>query len=233
MSKEKWFIWQDKQHSAAMNMAIDEALMGHAKDLPGPLLRLYEWEGDCISFGYTQKFERVPLDKEDVVRRPTGGGIVFHKEHFTYTVVLSPEHWIVKDTLPIESYNWLNRSVQESLKELDLRSSLAAQDIPKSVDRAGMVCFTTPTKYDLLSDLGKIAGAAQRRTKMGMLHQGSIECIDYEQLNADNLREVMPHGFEQVIPCEFENFDPWQIIAQRANDLFAEKYANDKWNKMR
>ena len=233
MSKEQWYLWQDASHSPAMNMAIDEALMEHAKDLPGPLLRLYEWSEKSISFGYTQKVDRVPVNDEQIVRRPTGGGIVFHQEHFTYTVVLKTNHWIVKDTLPVESYNWLNRSVQESLNELDLRSSLAAQDIPKSVDRAGMVCFTTPTKYDLISDAGKIAGAAQRRTKMGMLHQGSIECKDYEQLNAASLREMMPHGFEKVIPCKFEAYDPWNIIKARALQLIEEKYANDKWNRMR
>ncbi len=233
MSREQWYIWQDSEHSPAMNMAIDEALMEHAKDLPGPLLRLYEWQGEAISFGYTQKIARVPVQAESIVRRPTGGGIVFHKEHFTYTVVMSHEHWIVKDTQPVESYNWLNRSVQKSLKHLDLRASLAAQEIPKSVDRAGMVCFTTPTKYDLMSELGKIAGAAQRRTKLGMLHQGSLECKDYAQLNATNLRKMLPHGFEQVIPCQFEAFDPWPIIADRANGLAVNKYETDKWNRMR
>jgi len=201
--------------------------------LPGPLLRLYEWSEDAISFGYTQKFERVPDQIEDRVRRPTGGGIVFHKHHFTYTVVLSPEHWIVKDTVPVESYNWLNRCVQEALSQLSLESSLAQQEIPKSVDRAGMVCFTTPTRYDLLADDRKIAGSAQRRTKAGMLHQGSIECEGVGFFNSEDLRRVLTGGFEKVIPARFEDYSPYELIEKRALELCEEKYETVKWNERR
>ncbi|MDD7984435.1 biotin/lipoate A/B protein ligase family protein [Lentisphaera marina] len=233
MTKEKWFLWQDEQHSASVNMAIDEALMERSVDLPGPLLRLYEWQDKSISFGYTQKFEKVPQDGCTLVRRPTGGGIVYHKHHFTYTVILPPSHWIVKDTKPVESYAWLNRCVQEALKQLSLASSLAEEDIPKSVDRAGMVCFVTPTRYDLLSEDKKIAGSAQRRTKLGMLHQGSIECEDYEFLTPDSLRAVLPKGFEQVIPCEFVAYKPYDMIKSRVNELVKEKYNNESWNQKR
>ena len=230
---EQWYLWQDGSHSAAMNMAIDEALMEVAQELPGPLLRLYEWNEEAVSFGYTQKFERIPSHIEDRVRRPTGGGIVFHKHHFTYTVVLPPDHWIVKDTIPVESYNWLNRCVQEALGQLSLESSLAKQEIPKSVDRAGMVCFTTPTRYDLLADDRKIAGSAQRRTKAGMLHQGSIECEGIDFLNSESLRRTLPMGFEKVIPASFENYSPYKLIEKRAEELCEEKYATVKWNERR
>ena len=68
------------------------------------------------------------------------------------------EHWVVKDTQPVESYNWLNRGVQSGLESLNFDSQLASEEIPKSVDRAGMVCFVTPTKYDLLADTKKNCG---------------------------------------------------------------------------
>ncbi|WDE99059.1 biotin/lipoate A/B protein ligase family protein [Lentisphaera profundi] len=233
MTKEKWFLWQDDQHSPARNMAIDEALMESAIDLPGPLLRLYEWSTNSISFGYTQKFERIPQEGYDLVRRPTGGGIVYHQHHFTYTVVLPPKHWIVKETKPVESYAYLNRCVQSALQSLSLTSSLAQEEIPKSVDRAGMVCFVTPTRYDLLSDEKKIAGSAQRRSKLGMLHQGSIECEGHDFLNAAALREVMPLGFEKIIPCEFEDYSPLEMIKQRVDELEKDKYLSSKWNQKR
>jgi lipoate-protein ligase A len=233
MNKEQWFLWQDSKHSASENMATDEALMEVAMDLPGPLLRLYEWYDNSVSFGYTQKYDRVPQGGYSLVRRPTGGGIVYHQHHFTYTVILPPQHWIVKDTKPVESYAWLNRCIQEALKQLSLASSLAEEEIPKSVDRAGMVCFVTPTRYDLLSDDKKIAGSAQRRTKLGMLHQGSIECEPYDFLNSENLRKALPRGFEQVIPCSFEVFSPQEMIADRVNELQKEKYNNELWNKKR
>ena len=230
---ERWYLWQDDSHSAAMNMSMDEALMQNAEKLPGPLLRLYGWGNDAVSFGYTQKFDRVPKNFQDFVRRPTGGGIVFHKHPFTYSVILSNEHWIVKNTQAVESYNWLNRCVQQALDYLNMQSSLAKQDIPKTVDRAGMVCFTTPTRYDLLLNDKKIAGSAQRRSKEGMLHQGSIECEGMEFMNADNLRRVLPLGFGAVIPASFEEYSPFELIEEKVQQLFKEKYATEKWNKRR
>ncbi|MCM8537116.1 MAG: lipoate--protein ligase family protein [Lentisphaeraceae bacterium] len=231
---EIWDLWQDDSHSPYMNMAIDEALMLTAAERNRPILRLYEWQEDSISIGYTQKISRVPEDKGLFVRRPTGGGIVYHKHHFTYTVVLPNDHWVVKDTKPVESYNWLNQAVQASLKSLEMSSQLASEDIPKSVDRAGMVCFVTPTKYDLLGlDERKIAGSAQRRAKEGMLHQGSIEMEGIDILSAKKLREVLPQGFAKVLKCEFTKFDCNEELLALSNKICQEKYSTIAWNEKR
>ncbi|MCM8530705.1 MAG: lipoate--protein ligase family protein [Lentisphaeraceae bacterium] len=231
---EIWDLWQDDSHSPYMNMAIDEALMLTAAERGRPILRLYEWEEDSISIGYTQKISRVPEGKGLVVRRPTGGGIVYHKHHFTYTVVLPNDHWVVKETKPVESYNWLNQDVQASLKSLQMSSQLASEDIPKSVDRAGMVCFVTPTKYDLLSlDERKIAGSAQRRAKEGMLHQGSVEMEGLETLSAKKLREVLPQGFAKVLKSEFTGFDCSDELLALADKICKDKYSTIAWNEKR
>ena len=228
--EEIWDLWQDKTYSPAMNMAIDEALMLTAELRGRPILRLYEWDADAVSIGYTQKIARVPADRGGIVRRPTGGGIVFHKHHFTYTVVLPNSHWVVKGTKPVESYNWINRAVQSALKELEMQSNLAQEDIPKSVDRAGMVCFVTPTKYDLLSGERKIAGSAQRRAREGMLHQGSIEMEGIDILNASALRRVLPGGFEEVLKCDFKEFIPFEELMELALKISKEKYSAEEWN---
>ena len=156
-----------------------------------------------------------------------------HKHHFTYTVVLQPDHWIIKETKPIESYNWLNRCVKQALEHLSMRSDLAQQDIPKSVDRDGMVCFTTPTRYDLLVGDKKVAGSAQRRTKEGMIHQGSIECEGFDFLCPNHLRKALPIGFEKVIPSQFQHFSAFDLIEKRALELCKEKYLSSKWNERR
>ena len=200
---EVWDLWQDESHSAYDNMAMDEALMLTVEKRGRPILRLYEWGPDSVSIGYVQKISKSSKVNGLVVRRPTGGGIVYHQHHFTYTVVLPNDHWVVKDTKPVESYNWLNQAVQSSLKLLQIKSQLAQDAIPKSVDRAGMVCFVTPTKYDLLADARKIAGSAQRRAKEGMLHQGSIEMEGISEFSAEKMREVLPLGFADVLKCEF------------------------------
>ena len=64
-------------HSAAMNMAIDEALLEYAAV---PLIRFYRWQSPALSFGYFGRFTDVASYQceRDLVRRWTGGGIVFH-----------------------------------------------------------------------------------------------------------------------------------------------------------
>src|ERR1700751_1892034 len=74
-------------HSAAMNMAIDEALLEYATV---PSIRFYRWHSPALSFGYFGKFAHVAgyAGERDLVRRWTGGGIVFHGEDLTYSIVI-------------------------------------------------------------------------------------------------------------------------------------------------
>src|SRR5262252_4406747 len=71
-------VYQDiDSRSAALNMAIDEALLEIAT---APTIRFYRWNHPALSFGYFGKFDDVAdqKDKREIVRRWTGGGIVFH-----------------------------------------------------------------------------------------------------------------------------------------------------------
>ncbi len=74
-------------HSPAMNMAIDEALLGSATI---PTIRFYRWRSPALSFGYFGKFSDVAIyaAERDLVRRWTGGGIVFHGDDLTYSIVI-------------------------------------------------------------------------------------------------------------------------------------------------
>src|SRR6266487_2855232 len=73
--------------SAAVNMAIDEALLETAKV---PSIRFYRWNSPALSFGYFGKFADVAhyAPRRDLVRRWTGGGIVFHGDDLTYSIVI-------------------------------------------------------------------------------------------------------------------------------------------------
>src|SRR5438034_8457361 len=77
----------DRSHSAAMNMAIDEALLESATV---PSIRFYGWHSPALSFGYFGRFSDVAIyaGERDLVRRWTGGGIVFHGDDLTYSIVL-------------------------------------------------------------------------------------------------------------------------------------------------
>src|SRR6266705_4776250 len=87
---ESLTVYQDfAPRSAAMNMAIDEALLEAATI---PSIRFYRWDALALSFGYFGKFADVAdyAAQRDLVRRWTGGGIVFHGEDLTYSIVVPP-----------------------------------------------------------------------------------------------------------------------------------------------
>jgi len=73
--------------SAAINMAIDEALLETATI---PSIRFYRWNSPALSFGYFGKFADVAdyAPERDLVRRWTGGGMVFHGDDLTYSIII-------------------------------------------------------------------------------------------------------------------------------------------------
>ena len=82
-----WVI-DEIPHRAALNMAIDEALLSGGGDCP--LFRAYHWLESPVSIGYFSSWEQTSAlypDRE-IVRRWTGGGLVEHGADFTYSLLL-------------------------------------------------------------------------------------------------------------------------------------------------
>lgn len=232
MKKEKWILWQDQAQTPETNMATDEALLLHINSIAHPLLRLYEWDRDALTIGYTQKYSEIPANRGDIIRRPTGGGVVFHKHHFTYTVAFPANYEICK-TKPVESYRIINEAIIIALKHSNLTPTLSKDEITQNVKRSSMICFTNPTRYDILSGKQKIAGSAQRRTKQGLLHQGSIELENINQLSVKTIRASLPLAFKEYFKCFFEDFVPDEAFRSKVSELVCTKYSQDTWNKKR
>ena len=82
------------KNSAAMNMAIDEAILVAQKEAANPTLRFYGWTHPALSFGYFQNIasevdvEACRADGIELVKRMTGGGTVVHGWELTYTLIL-------------------------------------------------------------------------------------------------------------------------------------------------
>ena len=81
--------------NAAMNMAIDESVQMHyLQNSAPPTLRVFRWVQPSISLGRFQSVER-EIDSDRcqqlgvaLVRRPTGGRAVYHRDEFTYSIVI-------------------------------------------------------------------------------------------------------------------------------------------------
>lgn len=226
-----WDFWQGGVCAPALNMALDEALLLTAASRARPLLRFYGWDRPAVTIGYVQRHDAAPPGFA-VVRRPTGGGVVYHDHDFTYTVVVPEGHWLTGlDRL--RSYRWINRSVQAGLERCRLQAALATAEIPHQVDRLTMVCFQNPTRYDVLMEGRKVAGSAQRRTREGILHQGSLHFGGPLPLPRDTLAAALLGGFRATLNLTFETFLPDAATIALAERLAREKYGTAEWNRRR
>ena len=172
MKAERWFLLESGVSHFAFNMALDEALLEAMPRLGIPVLRFYGWSEPAASFGYFQRYVEVeqftPL--RPLVRRPTAGGIVPHDADWTYSLLFPPNHaWY---GLPaVESYRRVHEWIKNALARLDVATQLA----PSSKKESPGQCFIGYEQFDLLWNGCKIAGAAQRRRRDGLLIQGSLQ----------------------------------------------------------
>lgn len=231
METESWFIWRDTAHSPYLNMGIDELLLQESAALPGVLLRFYDWDRPSVSIGYVQEYRAAPFRTHTVVRRPTGGGIVYHDDDLTYTAIIPAGHPVTRLNR-LESYHLFHRAVQQLLAGFGLSAELAGTGQP-AFDRATMQCFTTPTRYDVVAAGQKYAGAAQRRTRDGILHQGSIARTGKRlaEVNREELIEKFLTALQNQLAISFKTFTVSKGFLERAESLAAQKYESTGWNR--
>src|SRR6266850_3451581 len=109
-----WDFLQSPAADAATNMAVDEVLLRTAAQRGRALLRVYSWLKPAVSIGYFQKFPTELASKFEIVRRPTGGGLVYHADDTTFTVVVPPGHRLHQLTT-VESYRIIHEAVAAAL----------------------------------------------------------------------------------------------------------------------
>ena len=216
--------------SAAMNMAIDEALLEIATE---PTFRFYRWDHSAISFGYFGKFADVEnySVEHDIVRRWTGGGIVFHGDDLTYSVVIPASDPVFgKSSMSI--YENVHRAICGALIAGGRAAEMAtvAALYERRTNNAAVTdhryseCFANPVHADVLLNGRKIAGAAQRRTRRALLQQGSIQVDLGENFGRNLMGELAESCGEQMIP---------ERIVQRARKIAEHKYATEAWLRRR
>jgi lipoate-protein ligase A len=86
-------------------------------------------------------------------------------------------------------------------------------------------CFAKPVRADVMIDGRKIAGAAQRRTRRGLLQQGSIQGIS---MNID-----LAWKFAQALSANCSEFEINEEVLQRAREIAHQKYGTESWLRMR
>lgn len=228
MNHTIWLLWRDGTHSPAFNMAVDELLLEQMPQINSPVLRTYRWDRPSLSIGSSQRF---PSDQEiryTIVRRPTGGGNVWHDIDLTYTIVLPPDHPIA-ELDRMASYKIFHEAMLPMLADLGAHALLKSDETP-GVDRATMKCFTSPSRFDLLAECGKkYAGAAQRRTRNGILHQGSI-LLEAAHGDWDLLESALRQSLADFFHIEYQPVSIPADFEEKAGRLARQKYETREWN---
>ena len=216
----------DSARSAGMNMAIDEALLEGAEI---PSMRFYQWGHAALSFGYFGRFADVAnyASRRDLVRRWTGGGIVFHGDDLTYSIVI-PANDAAFSESTMSIYENVHRALRDALNATAQHAVVAAvADRGAGVSDAGYRghCFANPVRADVLVNGRKVAGAAQRRTRAGLLHQGSIQHVD--------LGNGLAKRFATGLTAEWIERKLDEMILDRAFEIAGQKYRTAAWLRRR
>ncbi len=252
----------DRTTGAAQNMAADFLLLKRAP-AGRARFRHYGWRTPAFTFGYSQQIAFVraqlpPGGPFDLCRRATGGGLVDHRDDWTYALVIPRGH-ALEEMRAAHSYRLVHEALaaafaaqgvfvvlkpagaapvsdpQGDLPEAGGDSASSANLPPQSGLPAG-VCFQRAEVFDVCdAALGrKIAGAAQKRARQGMLFQGSIgkaavgAAVDWDQFGGDFAARLAATLGAAAAPA------PWpDEIDDEALDALAEAYRAPAWMEFR
>jgi lipoate-protein ligase A len=167
-----------------------------------------------------------------LVRRWTGGGIVFHGADLTYSIVIPVTDAAFNES-SISIYEKVHRALVTVLNEIGEHAVVAggvdpggiAAEMRTAVNASGYSCFANPVRADVMIDGCKIAGAAQRRTRRGLLQQGSIQGVDLGNGLAERFAEALSAN------CSERKIN--EQVLDRARELAHRKYGSDAWLRRR
>jgi len=229
---------------AAMNMALDEALLERATRTS---IRFYQWDHLALSFGYFGKYIDVAeyAVQRDLVRRWTGGGIVFHGDDLTYSVIIPASAEFSSESAR-SIYAAIHAALRNVLVASGKRAELASTNCRGSAvagagDRGAGVtepgdnerslvkildeCFAQPVIADVILNGRKVAGAAQRRTRRGLLQQGSIQQVELAQ-------DFMPR-FAHELSTNWTAKELNKPTIDRATEIANQRYVTADWLRRR
>ena len=185
-------------------MAIDEAIfLSYKEGISVPTLRLYGWTPAAFSIGCSQN----PNDTLDLkacqdqsimfVRRPTGGGIIFHDHELTYSIILAQSDIGLSYRVK-ESFESITSFLITAYQDLGINACFAKNLPGPKAEKHTIApfCFSRKEEYDILVNGKKLGGNAQKRRRNIILQHGSIP-ISFDKQKASKL--LRDHRFSDAL----------------------------------
>ena len=230
-----WRLIEQKEYSAAMNMAIDHAIYESvANGRENPTIRFYKWINSSVSIGAYQNPKEINLDvckknNVDVVRRMTGGRAVYHdKDDFTYSVIA-----------PIRIFNY---SIENAYREIcsHIIITLSELGIKAAIEN----------KNDIIVNRKKISGNAAKAMDKGVylqhgtliydidfiimpevlniskeiLNERATSILQHKKLSQKEVHEALRNNFIKDKEIKEDGISEYELL--RAEDLAKTKYSS-------
>ena len=161
------------------NMALDDALLEAigATDADA-LLRVYGWSVPTLSLGYFQRLGEVRSEMRwrdvPIVRRPTGGGAIWHEHELTYALAVRESHRLVRPSRQL--YQAVHAAISSGLVHLGIPAVRRGEVFPPGdCERIRpILCFSDLCPEDVVFKNKKIVGSCAASARGAVLQHGSI-----------------------------------------------------------
>lgn len=254
----KWRLIDTGFLNGYENMALDEALLLNFSEKSRPVLRLYGWEPVMVSLGRFQKItgfldtEKCAEKNIPIVRRITGGGMIYHHQELTYSIATTPEQLGVSRK-PADAYRKICGFLLEFYRRLWLEADYAKNSDGFHFGGRANFCYSANEQYDIVINGRKIGGNAQRWLKHAVFQHGSIpvesclnEASDLLLSPSDNIlesstslrhqdvNETYRYLFTLLKDSFFADTEESELSEAEKNtmqELLETKYRTDSWKE--
>lgn len=199
------------------------------------MARFFNWGGftPAATFGYAQfgtsaAEQILAAGIKEYTRRPTGGGIVLHKDDLTFSLFFMPQN----AARPADIYANLHRGIKDEFikKGLTLGTYDKASDYRPSPGGVSADCFTNPVSDDLLGPDGqKVLGGAIRRFGNAVLYQGSLQ-LPTSRGNKD-YKEALQTAILKYFNASYAARAAGNILLNEAYDIARKVYRSKEWGE--
>lgn len=219
---------------AVANMAADLLLLEKYPQPDRVRYRPFAWSVPAYTFGVSQKWETyralVPGHMQ-LVRRATGGGLVSHLSDWTFALVIPDGHPLCEADA-MASYAAVHQALANALQAQGQPVTLVPLPSGDRAFQAPDNCAQRAEPNDLVraDDGRKVAGAAQKRTRHGLLIEGYVWRPFLPDCDWNRFEKDFPEALGKVLQS------PPQAVAeplynQHDHEQTWAKFNSAEWNQ--
>ncbi|MGM0601167.1 MAG: lipoate--protein ligase family protein [Candidatus Rifleibacteriota bacterium] len=247
--------------SGSWNMAVDETLAQSLSNRPAnykAFIRFYQWNPATLSFGYNQPIAKLIKTAEvekagyGIVKRSSGGKMVFHNHEWTFSLgFMVDDLKKKKKSTFLEMFTYALEPLLNGLQKLEIPARFSDnKEIKRGINKA-VHCYAAAAGHSIFAGEQKLIGAAGIVRKGVMSIHGSIPVeVSFPDSKiffgnrkiddgvsmtclADFLDQEKIKTLPELIATEYEKFSQDKVIKSKLSVeeiAIAKKLVHDKYS---